>query len=83
MPSRQEFVAHERDEDAVCDLLGADGLIYQSVEDMLQAGRSMNSQIERFDASCFDGDYVSGDIDEEYLAALEAGGRGKGRKGAA
>ena len=81
MPSRQEFVAHERTEAEVCEYLGADGLIYQSVEDMLQAGRSMNSQIERFDASCFDGDYVSGDIDEAYLAALESGGRGKGRKG--
>ena len=43
----------------------------------------MNPQIERFDASCFDGDYVSGDIDEQYLADLEAGGRGKGRVGAA
>ena len=81
MPSRKEFVAHERDEQGVCDLLGADGLIYQSVEDMLQAGRGMNPQIERFDASCFDGDYVCGDIDEEYLANLEAGGRGKGRAG--
>ena len=80
---RKEFVADGRDEDGVRDLLGADGLIYQSVEDMLQAGRSMNPQIERFDASCFDGDYVSGDIDEQYLADLEAGGRGKGRVGAA
>jgi len=41
----------------------------------------MNPQIERFDASCFDGDYVCGDIDEAYLARLEAGGRGKGRAG--
>ena len=81
MPSRQEFVAHNRSEEEVCEYLGADGLIYQSVEDMLQAGRSMNSQIERFDASCFDGDYVSGDIDEAYLEALSSGGRGKGRKG--
>lgn len=81
MPSRQEFVAHNRDEEGVRDYLNADGLIYQSVEDMLQAGRGMNSQIERFDASCFDGDYVSGDIDEEYLADLESGGRGKGRAG--
>ena len=83
MPSRDEFVAHNRDEEGVCELLGADGLIYQSVADMLQAGRSMNSQIERFDASCFDGDYVCGDIDEKYLENLAKGGRGKGRKGAA
>ena len=42
----------------------------------------MNANISRFDASCFDADYVTGDIDEEYLAALASdGGRGKGRKG--
>ena len=82
MPSREEFVAHNRDEEGVCDLLGADGLIYQNVEDMLQAGRGMNPQIERFDASCFDGDYVSGDVDDAYLEALSGAGRGKGRKGA-
>eukprot|EP00227_Mantoniella_beaufortii_P015718 CAMPEP_0197584074 /NCGR_PEP_ID=MMETSP1326-20131121/6790_1 /TAXON_ID=1155430 /ORGANISM="Genus nov. species nov., Strain RCC2288" /LENGTH=590 /DNA_ID=CAMNT_0043148383 /DNA_START=207 /DNA_END=1979 /DNA_ORIENTATION=+ len=82
MPSRHEFVAHERDEQGVCDLLGADGLIYQTVEDMLQAGRGMNPQIERFDASCFDANYVTGDIDEDYLQSLEGAGRGKGRKGA-
>ena len=82
MPSREEFVAHNRDEEGVCDLLGADGLIYQTVEDMLQAGRGMNPQIERFDASCFDGDYVSGDVDDVYLENLSGAGRGKGRKGA-
>ena len=82
MPSREEFVAHNRDEEGVCDLLGADGLIYQNVEDMLQAGRGMNPQIERFDASCFDGDYVSGDVDDVYLENLSGAGRGKGRKGA-
>jgi amidophosphoribosyltransferase len=48
---------------------------------MLQAGRSMNAQIERFDASCFDADYVTGDIDEKYLQGLETAGRGAGRKG--
>ena len=51
------------------------------VEDLLQAGLGMNAQIPRFDASCFDGDYVTGDIDEPYLEALEAAGRGKGKKG--
>ena len=80
MPSREEFVAHNRDEEGVCDLLGADGLIYQTVEDMLQAGRGMNPQIERFDASCFDGDYVSGDVDDVYLESLGgAGERPPGR----
>ena len=41
----------------------------------------MNAQIPRFDASCFDGDYVTGDIDEAYLEALELAGRGKGKSG--
>jgi amidophosphoribosyltransferase len=81
MPSRKEFVADDKTEDEICATLGADGLIYQTVEDLLQAGLGMNAQIPRFDASCFDGDYVTGDIDEPYLEALEAAGRGKGKKG--
>lgn len=82
MPNREEFVAHNRTAQDVEDLLGADGLIYQTLDDLLQAGRGMNANISRFDASCFDADYVTGDIDEEYLAALASdGGRGKGRKG--
>ena len=59
MPSREEFVAHQRTEDEVCEVLAADGLIYQTVDDLLQAGKTMNPNISRFDASCFDGDYVT------------------------
>jgi amidophosphoribosyltransferase len=82
MPSRKEFVADEKTEEEICQTLGADGLIYQTVEDLLQAGMGMNAQIPRFDASCFDGDYCTGDIDEAYLESLEAMGRGKGKEGA-
>jgi amidophosphoribosyltransferase len=81
MPSREEFVAHQRTEDEVCEVLAADGLIYQTVDDLLQAGKTMNPNIGRFDASCFDGDYVTGDIDEEYLEDLLAD-RGLGKVGA-
>ena len=81
MPSRKEFVADRKTEEEICATLGADGLIYQTVEDLLQAGLGMNAQIPRFDASCFDGDYVTGDIDEKYLDALELAGRGKGKSG--
>ena len=80
MPSREEFVAHQRTEDEVCEVLAADGLIYQTVDDLLQAGKTMNPNISRFDASCFDGDYVTGDIDEEYLEDLLAD-RGLGKVG--
>jgi len=81
MPSRKEFVADNKTEEEICQTLGADGLIYQTVEDLLQAGMGMNAQIPRFDASCFDGDYCTGDIDAAYLDALEAG-RGKNKEGA-
>ena len=81
MPSRKEFVADEKTEEQICETLGADGLIYQTVEDLLQAGLGMNSQIPRFDASCFNGDYVTGDIDDAYLTRLEGAGRGKGKQG--
>ena len=51
------------------------------MEDLLQAGKTMNPNISRFDASCFDGDYITGDIDEEYLEDLLAD-RGLGKVGA-
>jgi amidophosphoribosyltransferase len=79
MPNRRELVAHNLDEDEVCEVLGADGLIYQSVEDLLATGFELNPDIPRFDASCFTCDYVTGDIDAEYLEMLESAGRGKAR----
>jgi amidophosphoribosyltransferase len=80
MPSRQEFVAHGLSEDEICAVLGADGLVYQTVEDLVAVGKELNPAIERFDDSCFTGRYVTGGIDEEYLRVLEESGRGKSRK---
>eukprot|EP00241_Pyramimonas_parkeae_P017089 CAMPEP_0114293988 /NCGR_PEP_ID=MMETSP0059-20121206/9884_1 /TAXON_ID=36894 /ORGANISM="Pyramimonas parkeae, Strain CCMP726" /LENGTH=627 /DNA_ID=CAMNT_0001415731 /DNA_START=16 /DNA_END=1900 /DNA_ORIENTATION=+ len=80
MPSRKEFIAYNLTEEEVGEVLGADSLIYQSVEDLIQVGKEHNPKIASFDASCFDGTYVTGDIDEEYLAVLEATGRGKRAK---
>ena len=79
MPNRRELVAHNLTEDQVCEVLGADGLIYQTVEDLIETGYEMNPSIERFDASCFDADYITGDVDEAYLLSLENAGRGKTR----
>lgn len=42
------------------EVLGADGLMYQDLDDMIALGKAMNSSIEAFDASCFDGKYVTG-----------------------
>lgn len=72
MPSRKEFVANGLTQDEVCKVLQADGLVYQTVEDLLAAGHEMGqSSIKRFDASCFDGNYVTGDIDVAYLERME------------
>eukprot|EP00879_Flechtneria_rotunda_P032046 GHRR01035195.1.p2 GENE.GHRR01035195.1~~GHRR01035195.1.p2 ORF type:complete len:197 (+),score=72.17 GHRR01035195.1:982-1572(+) len=79
MPNRKEFVADGLTEEQVCDVLGADGLVYQDIEDLLGVGSSLNPGIKRFDAACFDGHYVTGDIDDDYLAELESSGRGASR----
>jgi amidophosphoribosyltransferase len=79
LPSRREFVAHNLTDQGVCEVLGADGLIYQSVEELLACGHELNPDIECFDASCFNGQYVAGDITEDFLRALEQGGRGQAR----
>ncbi len=71
MPTRGELVAHGRTDEEVAKIIGADYLIYQDVEDLKKAVRDINPSIERFEASCFDGDYVTGDITPEYLDGIE------------
>ncbi|EFN59299.1 hypothetical protein CHLNCDRAFT_137657 [Chlorella variabilis] len=78
----REFVAHGLSEEEICRVLGADGLIYQDVADLLDCGRDLNPEIADFDDSCFTGKYVTGDINEAYLRNLEEQGRGKRRGGA-
>ncbi len=72
MPTREELVAHGRSVEEVRQIIGADALIYQDVEGMKQAVSSVNPRVTRFDASCFDGVYVTGDISEGDLARLNA-----------
>jgi amidophosphoribosyltransferase len=72
MPTRSELVAYGRTDEEINKMIGADQLIYQSVEDMKQAVRDINPNIQQFEASCFDGNYITGDITESYLDALEA-----------
>jgi amidophosphoribosyltransferase len=73
MPAASELIAHERTVDEVAQLLGADGLIYQDLEDLIQAVQKKGkSHVDRFDCSVFDGDYVTGDVTAGYLEHLEA-----------
>lgn len=71
MPTRREFVATNLSEDEIKDVLGADGLLYQTHEDLIAVGTEMNPNITEFEDSCFTGRYVTGDVHPEYLAELE------------
>jgi amidophosphoribosyltransferase len=70
MPSASELVAHDRTVDEVQRAIGADWLVYQRIEDLIESAREGNPSISRFDCSVFDGKYVTGDIDEVYLERL-------------
>lgn len=73
MPTRGELICGDGKEGPeVAKLLEADAVIYQRLEDMKSALKDMNPAIEDFECSCFDGRYVTGDIDEAYLARLDA-----------
>lgn len=72
MPAAHELIAHDRDEQEVCDAIGADKLIYQDIDDLIDAVGKGNSNIRHFDTSCFTHEYITGDIDDDYLARIEA-----------
>lgn len=72
MPTRSELICGDgKDGPAVAKVLEADAVIYQRLEDLTAALRDMNPTIEQFDCSCFDGQYVTGDVTPEYLKHLD------------
>ncbi len=71
MPSANELIAYGRDAEQVCDLIHADGLIYQDLSDLVAAVQAENPAITQFETSVFDGDYITGDIDNDYLQRLD------------
>jgi len=70
MASHDEFVAHNRTVEEITKIIGADWLIYQDLEDLISAVRKGNQDIKTFDCSCFNGVYVTEDIDDAYFARL-------------
>jgi len=71
MPSASELIAHGRSEAEVGELIGADRIFYQHLEDLKAACHEVNPALDQFDCSVFDGNYVTNDIDAHYLTALE------------
>jgi len=72
MPVASELIGHKRSEAQIAELIGADWLVYQDLEDLVEAvRRKAKLHIDRFDTSVFNGDYVTGDVTELYLKNLE------------
>ena len=71
MPSRGELLATGRTDEEICKEIGADALIYQDLEDLIKVVKANNPNIKNLDCSCFNGEYITGDINEAYLANIE------------
>ena len=72
MPAPSEFVAHKLSEEEVADYIGVDWLVYQDLEDLKECALGINPEIEIFDCSVFDGQYVTGGVDDAYLERIES-----------
>jgi amidophosphoribosyltransferase len=70
MPSVDELIAHNKTVEQIGFEIGADWLVYQDLEDLVDAAREGNPAIENFDCAVFDGKYVTGDVDQDYLEQL-------------
>jgi amidophosphoribosyltransferase len=71
MPAASELVAANRSEAEVQQIIGADWLVYQDLEDLEDSVRHERANVRTFDTSCFSGEYVTGDVTNDYLSELE------------
>ena len=71
MPAADELIASGKTEKEIEEAIGADWLIYQDLEDLISTASEGNSDIEQYECSVFNGEYVTGDVDEVYLKRLE------------
>ncbi|MCP4409927.1 MAG: amidophosphoribosyltransferase [Gammaproteobacteria bacterium] len=70
MPAASELIAHGRSEQEVCKAVGADRLIYEDLDDLIESVKAGNPKLQGFDCSVFTGEYVTG-ISRDYLKLLE------------
>lgn len=71
MPASKEFIADNKSIEEIANFIGCDKLFYQNLEDLILAVQSESQNIKNFDSSCFNGDYVTGDVDQDYLNELD------------
>jgi len=72
MPTRGELIATGRNAAEIAEAIGADAVFYQELSDLIADVKRCNPAIMNFDASCFDGHYITGGVSAEYLAGIEA-----------
>jgi amidophosphoribosyltransferase len=73
VPTRRELVAFNRTEEEIGEAIGADRVIYNDLEDVEEAVRSLNpTGLRNFDSSCFSGHYVTEEVTPEYLEKVDA-----------
>jgi amidophosphoribosyltransferase len=71
MPTRNELIAYGRTDEEVCREITADALVYQDIDALKRSISDVNPLLKKFEASCFDGEYVTGDISRDYLDRIE------------
>jgi amidophosphoribosyltransferase len=81
MPTREEPIANGRSTEEIAYEIGADELIYQDIDALVEGVRKVNPQVTSFEASCFSGRYITGDVTPAYLADVEAQRRQPGATG--
>jgi amidophosphoribosyltransferase len=70
MPTKSELIAHDRSVEEIRQFIGADALIYQDVDAMKRVVKALNPKLHGFEASCFDGVYITGDVSAADFAAI-------------
>ena len=71
MPTGEELIAHNRNNEEIRQFIGADALIYQDVDAMKRVVLALNPKLDGFEASCFDGRYITGDVSAEDFLAMK------------
>lgn len=72
MPASSELIASGKSEKELAAFIGADWLIYQTLDDLIEAVKFDETDVQGFDTSCFSGEYVTNDISQKYLKAIES-----------
>jgi len=80
MPAASELIGYNRTDKEIAEAIGADWLIYQDLNDLIEAVKKKVPAIKQFDTSVFNGEYVTGDVSKEYLASIEASRSDDARK---